>query len=200
MTALCRAWNRSALSRTQRTILCLWFSSATHARPLQSVSVAPTPTPIVSPLSSVNAFIPTSVVSLCDAASIRLVKLIVSSSAPTDTTFRCGQWIDCRVDDVDAVGGYSVCSTPTQLRRDGVIELAIKLSRHPVAIWFHQRARVGARVDVRFGGDFVYDKADTHRHIVMLAGGVGINPFISIWRKTHSKSNNQSSSIRFYAL
>lgn len=47
----------------------------------------------------------------------------------------------CRVDffipGVDKVGGFSMCSSPGLLQREGVVELAVKLANHPPAHWVH---------------------------------------------------------------
>lgn len=51
----------------------------------------------------------------------------------------------CRVDlfipGVDTVGGFSMCSSPGLLQREGVVELAVKYSRHPPAHWVHSQVR-----------------------------------------------------------
>ena len=47
----------------------------------------------------------------------------------------------CRVDffipGMEKVGGFSICSSPGLLRREGVIELAVKYAKHPPAHWIH---------------------------------------------------------------
>lgn len=47
----------------------------------------------------------------------------------------------CRVDlfipDVEKVGGFSMCSSPGLLLREGVVELAVKYAKHPPAHWVH---------------------------------------------------------------
>lgn len=47
----------------------------------------------------------------------------------------------CRVDffipGVEKVGGFSMCSSPGLLQREGVIELAVKYTKHPPAHWIH---------------------------------------------------------------
>lgn len=51
----------------------------------------------------------------------------------------------CRVDllipGVEKVGGFSMCSGPGLLQREGVIELAVKYSKHPPAHWVHTMVR-----------------------------------------------------------
>lgn len=52
----------------------------------------------------------------------------------------------CRVDlfipGVEKVGGFSMCSSPALLQREGVVELAVKYSRHPPAHWVHSAVRI----------------------------------------------------------
>lgn len=47
----------------------------------------------------------------------------------------------CRVDffipGVETVGGFSMCSSPGLLQREGVVELAVKYTKHPPAHWIH---------------------------------------------------------------
>ena len=52
----------------------------------------------------------------------------------------------CRVDffipGVEKVGGFSMCSSPGLLQREGVIELAVKYAKHPPAHWVHTTVSV----------------------------------------------------------
>ncbi|CDQ61253.1 unnamed protein product [Oncorhynchus mykiss] len=48
-----------------------------------------------------------------------------------DFTFRAGQWVDFFIPGMEKVGGFSVCSSPGLLQREGVIELAVKYTEHP---------------------------------------------------------------------
>ncbi|PRW59202.1 oxidoreductase NAD-binding domain-containing 1 [Chlorella sorokiniana] len=94
--------------------------------------------------------------------------------------FLPGQWVDFAVPGIAAVGGYSFTSTPRQLERCGTFDLAIRRSAHPVATWLHDKARAGDEVAVRIGGSFTYQPGDERRPLLLLAGGVGINPLLSI--------------------
>ena len=63
------------------------------------------------------------------------------------------------------------------------MSLAVKLSRHPPAVWCHERAQPGKLVKVRPGGSFSFDPAVEGRglkNLVLVAGGIGINPLYSI--------------------
>ncbi|MHB1352776.1 MAG: ferredoxin--NADP reductase [Thiobacillus sp.] len=110
---------------------------------------------------------------------IRVLHLAV---ADPDFRFLPGQWIDLSVD-VDGVthtSGYSITTSP--LHR-GTIELAVKASaRHPLARWVHGKAAAGDRVRVSQGqGPFVY-LPEMSDNVVLIGGGVGITPMLSIFR------------------
>jgi ferredoxin-NADP reductase len=111
--------------------------------------------------------------------SIRVLRLAIP-----DAQFRFlpGQWVDLAVeiDGVPHTSGYSVTTSPVHM---GEIELAIKAStRHPLSRWVHERARVGDRVRVSQGqGPFVY-LPEMSDNVVLIGGGVGITPLLSIFR------------------
>jgi len=104
--------------------------------------------------------------------------------AIADPAFRFlpGQWVDLsiEVDGATHTAGYSIITSPVHL---GEIELAIKASsRHPVARWVHEHAAVGNRVRVSQGqGPFVY-LPEMSDNVVLIGGGVGITPLLSIFR------------------
>jgi len=101
-----------------------------------------------------------------------------------DPAFRFlpGQWVDLsiEIDGATHTAGYSITTSPIH---GGEIELAIKGSaRHPVARWVHERAAVGDRVRVSQGqGPFVY-LPEMSDNVVLIGGGVGITPLLSIFR------------------
>ena len=101
-----------------------------------------------------------------------------------DASFRFlpGQWVDLSVelDGTPHTAGYSITTSPIHR---GEIELAIKASaRHPVARWVHEAARVGDQVTVTQGqGPFVY-LPEMSDNVVLIGGGVGITPLLSIFR------------------
>lgn len=99
-----------------------------------------------------------------------------------DFSFKAGQWVDMFIPGVETVGGFSMCSSPGLLQREGVIELAVKYTKHPPAHWVHTQCTVGSRVALRVGGDFFFDPAPSglSLELLLLAGGVGINPLYSI--------------------
>lgn len=99
-----------------------------------------------------------------------------------DFSFKAGQWVDFFIPGVEKVGGFSMCSSPALLQREGVLELAVKYAKHPPAHWVHTMCTVGSRVAMRVGGDFFFDPSpsDPPVDLLLVAGGVGINPLYSI--------------------
>ncbi|XP_005097509.1 oxidoreductase NAD-binding domain-containing protein 1 [Aplysia californica] len=96
--------------------------------------------------------------------------------------FKAGQWVDMFIPGVDVVGGYSMCSAPHTLVSTGQLVLAVKSSPHPPAHWVHTKCKEGSEVKMRAGGDFFYDppKHACTEDLLLLAGGVGVNPLFSI--------------------
>ena len=111
--------------------------------------------------------------------SIHALRLAIS-----DASFRFlpGQWVDLStdIDGTTHTAGYSITTSPIHQCE---IELAIKASaRHPLARWVHETARVGDQVKVTQGqGPFVY-LPEMSDNVVLIGGGVGITPLLSIFR------------------
>ena len=95
--------------------------------------------------------------------------------------FRAGQWVDflVRIDGAEAIAGYSITSSPSDQEH---IELAVKLlGDNAVTHYLHNEARVGDQVEVQLGGDFYYT-AEMADSLVLIAGGIGLTPLMSIMR------------------
>lgn len=111
--------------------------------------------------------------------SIHVLRLAIPDPA---FRFLPGQWVDLSIelDGVTHTAGYSIITSPIH---QGEIELAIKASaHHPVARWVHERATVGDCVRVSQGqGPFVY-LPEMSDNVVLIGGGVGITPLLSIFR------------------
>lgn len=95
--------------------------------------------------------------------------------------FRAGQWVDLfvSIDGAEAIAGYSITSSPAE---QGRIDLAVKLhGDNPATHYLHGEARVGDHVELQLGGDFYYT-ADMADSLVLIAGGIGLTPLMSIIR------------------
>lgn len=98
--------------------------------------------------------------------------------------FLPGQWIDLHLDVGGRIeiGGYSPTSSPLQ---QGLIELAVRRAyRNPVSRYLYEQVRPGDKVGISEGqGEFVY-RCNLSRSIVLICGGIGLTPLMSIIRYT----------------
>ncbi|KAI1876558.1 hypothetical protein JX265_004084 [Neoarthrinium moseri] len=132
---------------------------------------------------------------------IRLFRLETPPSGPP-VRFLAGQWLDVFVPSVAKAGGFTITSPPSRaLPSDagpGYLELAIQKSPdNPPAAWLWQDSSVvlGQELQVRIGGSFVWPApgvdAQTLRRVVFVAGGVGINPLVSMLSDISEGASNE---------
>ncbi|XP_069628370.1 oxidoreductase NAD-binding domain-containing protein 1 isoform X4 [Haliaeetus albicilla] len=79
------------------------------------------------------------------------VKRLRLAIANKDFTFKAGQWVDFFIPGVSVVGGFSICSSPGLLEREGILELAVKHTVHPPAHWIHTECTLDSEVALRVG-------------------------------------------------
>jgi ferredoxin-NADP reductase len=111
------------------------------------------------------------------------------SVRPLDGDYRylAGQWAELRTLDHgrEIMGGYSMTSSPAT---SGTLDFAVKASRkHDFTRWLHERARVGDALTLGPAmGTFVFE-AGMADELVLIGGGVGVTPLISILREAKSR-------------
>ena len=123
----------------------------------------------------------------------KTVKKLTLTLPDAVANFKPGQWVDLFIPDISTVGGFSMCSSPLTLQKNNTLDLAIKESKHPPAFWVHNHCHIGAKVGIRFGGDFYLKDNDINKPLLFLAGGVGINPLLSMLLHVADKRNHNSS-------
>lgn len=111
------------------------------------------------------------------------VKSYVLDLNGQDLDFLPGQYVDVLFGEPPryyAGGGYSITSTPLD---NGVLHLAVKrLEEGSDSVKLHERGKVGDPALVMGpGGDFYYELGSASS-LVLVAGGIGITPLMSIVR------------------
>ncbi len=97
-------------------------------------------------------------------------------------SFKAGQWVDFYADVAGErhVAGYSMTSSPLL---SGFFDLAVKnVGENPVTRHIHRDAREGEVVHVDGGNGEIFYEAGSAKNIVLLAGGIGISPHMSIFK------------------
>lgn len=132
-----------------------------------------------------------------ESPTVKSLRLLV---ADKDFSFKAGQWVDFFIPGVSVVGGFSICSSPQLLQQERIIELAVKYTNHPPAVWVHNKCTLGSEVALRVGGEFFFDPqpTDAPRNLVLIAGGVGINPLLSILRHSADLHRDQANKRSSY--
>jgi ferredoxin-NADP reductase len=110
------------------------------------------------------------------------VKSFVLDLGGDEIDFLPGQYIDLFIDSIgtNEGAGYSITSTPLD---KGTISIAVKkLPEARSAIYLHENVRVGDTfILMGPGGEFHY-KEGVGSSVVLIAGGIGITPLISMFR------------------
>ena len=113
--------------------------------------------------------------------------------------FRSGQWIDCFVEIEGATGvaGYSMTSSPSITDS---FEIAVKLvGDNLVTHMMHNEAKAGDQIFVDGGhGDFFYENG-MGDSLVLIAGGIGLTPLMSIIRYVDEDASNAQLTLLYSA-
>jgi ferredoxin-NADP reductase len=116
-----------------------------------------------------------------------------------DFTFKAGQWIDFYADIAGErrVAGYSMTSSP--LAR-GYFDLAVKrVGENPVTRYIHSEAREGDIVHVDGGNGEIFYEAGAAKNVILVAGGIGIAPHMSIFRYIAEGDQKASATLIYSA-
>ncbi|KAI0242197.1 Oxidoreductase NAD-binding domain-containing protein 1 [Lamellibrachia satsuma] len=121
----------------------------------------------------------TDIVSL--SSTVKSLTLKIEDPA---VTFKAGQWVDFFIPGMKVFTGFSMTSAPRQLTEERTLQLAVKRTGYAPTLWVHEQAHPGNEVTVRVAGDFSYDPqlGDNSTDLLLVAGGVGINPLCSMMR------------------
>ncbi|KAK6954186.1 hypothetical protein Daesc_004151 [Daldinia eschscholtzii] len=128
-----------------------------------------------------------------------------TAAEPRDE-FLPGQWLDVFVPGVSKAGGYTITSPPSLAQSPGYVELAVQKSDDPPAAWLWRDPGeiTYAELRVRVGGSFVWPPAGMDagslRRVVFVAGGVGINPLMSMLSSIAETSTEAEEPFRVHFL
>jgi len=128
-------------------------------------------------------------------STIRLLRLSIPEGQPP---FLPGQWLDVHIPGIHQAGGFSITSKPSSATPGmarfsasgdlrGYLELAVQQSpKNPPTAWLWRPIPeiLDSELQVRVGGSFVWPPSfygvGSIKKVVFVAGGVGINPLMSI--------------------
>ncbi|KAJ5190532.1 uncharacterized protein N7498_009517 [Penicillium cinerascens] len=140
--------------------------------------------------------------------------------------FLPGQWLDVHIPSIAAAGGFTITSTPADAQLlsslkspdpllgaetsapasqgKPYVELAVQNSpSNPPAAWLWRPKDeiLGKEINIRVGGSFVWPPTGVDiqkvKNVVFIAGGVGINPLISILTHLHQTQSSQPLGVHF---
>jgi ferredoxin-NADP reductase len=119
-----------------------------------------------------------------ESPSIKSVQLDVGRPYP----FFAGQWIDVWTPHPSIRGelictGYSLISNPLQPAHSGKIAFAVRRTAHPATQYIHEDLYANDTLEISAepqGSCFF--TSDMGRSVVLIAGGIGITPMLSICR------------------
>lgn len=132
-----------------------------------------------------------------ESPRVKLFRLNLATSTP----FRAGQYFDIRLtapDGYQAQRSYSVTSAPETPES---IEFAIELiSDGEVSSYFHEAVEPGEKIELRgpIGGHFTWSPTRP-KPVLLIGGGSGVAPLISMLRHRRSHSEKAPTALMFSA-
>ncbi|XP_029645967.1 oxidoreductase NAD-binding domain-containing protein 1 [Octopus sinensis] len=97
-------------------------------------------------------------------------------------SFKAGQWVHTNIPSINRLGGYTLCNSPLEFSKTGILQLAVKYSDHAPTLWFHEKCKIGDTILVEFGGTVFYDPKpqDSQYDLLLIGAGIGMNSLYSI--------------------
>ncbi|KKY14286.1 hypothetical protein UCRPC4_g06819 [Phaeomoniella chlamydospora] len=145
---------------------------------------------------------------------IRIIHLKLPFDSPP-IHHKAGQWLDVHIPGVQEIGGFTITSPPSAailapLNSHPYLELAVQKSpsNPPAAFLWRPIPEIkNAELQVRVGGNFVWpppklssQEVSSIKRAVFIAGGVGINPLMSMISAL-SESSSWPRTVRiFYSI
>ena len=122
--------------------------------------------------------------------------------------YQPGQWLDFTVPHATWMGGFSISSGPqqhgTSTKRttdienvNNCIQIAVKKSNHPPALWVTNQSKVGDEILVKVGGTCTLSSQHASSPAIFVAGGIGISPVLGLLR--HHVADERPSVQFFYS-
>ncbi|KAK4065328.1 hypothetical protein Trihar35433_7448 [Trichoderma harzianum] len=117
--------------------------------------------------------------------------------------FLPGQWLDTYIPGVSKAGGFTITSAPSAALTNisPYLELAVQESpeNEPAAwLWRPEREILGETLRVRVGGKFVFPPVEgMPKKVVFVAGGVGVNPLVSMLSYSAEGGGRGVGDVRF---
>ena len=132
-----------------------------------------------------QAFFPAKIIEITQVT--QKIKSFRLDYADHPYVFKPGQWIDLYIKDETQMGGYTITSS---IYDTGHIDLAIRESTtHPVTQYLHNQAKIGDIVMITQGqGQFFLTPDLMNSPLVLIAGGIGVTPLLSMIRSTNNKN------------
>ena len=114
------------------------------------------------------------------------VKSFILDLNGSELNFLPGQYIDLYVETpyIHEVAGYSITSSPLE---KSTISIAVKkLPRANATVYLHEVCQVGDTLALKGPGGEFYYSSDSNEDVMLIAGGIGVTPLLSMCRYIYS--------------
>ena len=107
--------------------------------------------------------------------SIKQFLLTVNDPSKT-FRFQSGMFLDFHLPPsiTSIITGFSICNSPSDYSKTGLIELAIKATDYPPTTYMFHHCQLNETIAVKPGGDFTYQPSTTaNDSILLICAGIG---------------------------